>query len=257
MYRALLLLALACGPAAAQDIDLANRVGNVGPGVCWWACADMVGRQYGIGPLIGIRDRVVETGVGRDRGARQEDIDHWVRELGLSPDATFGPGKDTAFLTGTLARGLPVITSMFDWGDSGGQHAVLVVRITEEERDWDNGRGRKGRDRIVYYVDPNDEKELYWRTWTSFVDRWSGRAYAFDPAKHASLLVRKPLRPGRLLQAAGGFVPEAALPPAPVLQAVPRASAPSGPVRQKSNQDIKDGVNRPDDLFRIPLYLPD
>jgi hypothetical protein len=25
----------------------------------------------------------------------------------------------------------------------------------------------------------------------------------------------------------------------------------------KSNQDIKDGVNRPDDLFRIPIITPD
>ena len=287
---ACVLLLFAAGFIKAQEetekpaikIAKANRVDNSDKvGVCWWACADMLGREFGILPLIDMKNRVLDTGIGRDQGARIEDIEYWVKELGLKARARSAGEKDVKALCKWLDDGLPVIVSMERWEGGTGSHAILLTKVTRKKIDWDNGKGYKTKDYVVTYIDPNHSQYTYENTWEWFTQHWNGKMYTFDPKEQDVKLVR--LRPGRLLVATGtyqrgdlGMPPKEpvggvrVLPPQYAVQAppvyphqLPYAANTAlsdhypDPSKQPSNQDIKDGVNRPDDLLRIPVYGQD
>lgn len=267
----------------AIQIAKANRVDNSKEvGVCWWACADMIGREFGIIPLIDMKNRVLDTGIGRDHGARIEDIDFWMKELGLKPRfRNPSSTKDVKALCQWLDDGLPIVISMERWQGGTGAHAILLTKVTRKKIDWDNGKGYKTKDYIVSYIDPNHSGYDYENTWEWFMQHWNGKMYAFDPKEQDPKLLR--LRPGRLLLATGkyqrgdlGMMPKEpvggvrVLPPQFAHQEPPvyphqlpyvanTALANHYPDvnKQPSNQDIKDGVNRPDDLLRFPLYGQD
>jgi hypothetical protein len=174
----------------------------------------MVGRQHGITPLIGLTEKVLQTGIGRDKGARQQDIDYWVKELGLVVDQVLGPAKDSKFLTTHLAQGRPVIVSLQLGAEA---HAVLLLRISPKKEQWTADSGAKVDDYAVTFVDPNHHRHDNTTSWTWFSQRWGGRAYAFDVAKQPRHL----LQPPRVLLA--DFVG----PPAPVHPAGPVGPVPS------------------------------
>jgi hypothetical protein len=272
-------------------IDPAHRVNNrTDHGVCWWCCAQMIGRQYGIVPLEDIVDKVTRSGRGFKTGARVEDTVFWVKALGLKADnrATAATRdkipERLAYLTDlVLRRRLPAIVSL---KLPSCVHAVLVLHLVPGES--------------VVFIDPNRPAEYETRPWDWFARRVTGRIYAFDPARqeprylrlHATPRASPHAPPHAPVQApahAPAPVPartmlshvkakvvaedllrrvqaQAARPPGPTYgppayaHDVPFATAqPEGPPPPPppSNQDIKDGVVRPADvLYSGPFADP-
>lgn len=273
-------------PAQGQTLDIASqhRVQNRSDhGVCWWACAQMIGNHAGIVPLQTIVDRVAASGIGFREGASTESIQHWLRTLKLRVESS--SGKDLEFLRTMVQRGLPVIATVHNWSSSrDGRHAVLVVSVSGGvETLTDDRTGRKHQDVLVTYIDPNRADVTAATTWAAFSSRWTGTAYAFDPRHQDSSVLAgpPPLREGRLLldgcfyktikadaqnqvllPAPGGPVVRT-LPPTVQLQPVYPHQLPyvtqqpvaHGPApRIPSNQDIKDGVARPSDVLEYSTF---
>lgn len=283
---AVLLSVWAAQSARAQEpVPLAphHRVANRPDyGVCWWACAQMVGNAKGIVPLQNVVDRVVESGIGFKGGADSESIDHWVSTLKLRALSNPPGAKDQRAVDrvqGWLDRGLPVIVS---YAQDGGTstHAVLLVKIGRAKEAWTSDAGDRVEDYPVEYVDPNDPHRNVRHSWTWFASAWTGRAVTFDPADQDRSLVRPPeLRPGRLMIADGKWHRAGALaaghghgpghdqghgdhqtPGAPPVPAIPTRQHDEpflarNPVNRvpyvhvPSNQDMGDGVTRPSDVF--------
>lgn len=188
-----------------------NRVANdEHVGVCWWACADMIGREFGILPLIDIKNRVLNTSVGRDRGARHSDIAFWLKALRLKARYRPAGKKDGLALCKWLAEGLPVIASMDHWVEANESHAILLLHVTRCRVAQHDVSGHVSQDFIVTYIDPNRPEFTRKITWRRFLSYWNGRIYAFDPKEQRRRLLRdKPeclllvLTPGLANQSAG------------------------------------------------------
>jgi hypothetical protein len=214
----------ASGPA---PVEKQHRVANRRDyAVCWWACAESIGNQYGIKELRGLTQKVVDNGVGRDTGARQEDIDWWMAKLGLKLAQT--SGRSVAFLQVWLDRKVPVIVSVKHWHSAKEEtHALILTSISPGKLDFVDGSNEKHHDFVVDFIDPNDPQSNYQHTWAWFQQHWTGRAYAFEAAER------------------------------PTVVAVPATPLVVTTVRLPSNQDIKDGVLRPQDeldesYYRLP-----
>lgn len=236
-------------------------------GICWWNCAEMIGKHSGIAPLHDITKRVVESGIGYQSGATEESIQHWMKELNLTLH-TNPHGKSDAgvrWMEDHLRHGQPVIASMSTGGDS---HAILIKGWTERKQDWTDGAGRKVNDYVVYYIDPNDAARDYQHTWTWFWRDWSGRASVFATEQVARPPVLQPLEKIDMPRTEPGVPPKVIdphlqkrilvqeLPPYAPHDVPYEANHPMqyGPIYIPSNQDIKDGVQRPDDQLRYGKF---
>lgn len=283
---ALLLLGLLTTPVkAAAMIAPDNRVQNEkapNPGYCWFACAEMIGRELGIVPLqnlVGLVTLRENHGHGYPGGAGREEVDFWLKRLHLraahQPEVeTDKPvykrtTKDHTILTDYVGKHLPIIVGVQEWdGRPGGAHAILLLDISDKVEKWNDGTEDYG----VFYLDPNF-KEPKWTTWTFFYSHWTNEAYVFDPKEQdPKLIEERPLRPGRLMLD-GKFKKEAVkvtvVKRPPIVVPSPFVSPhqlPFGPtlypkgeptqVKIPSNQDIKDGVTRPDDTLHVPAVAP-
>lgn len=244
----ILVLALLGGlfavPAPAADIVISkeSRVPNrTDTGVCWWAAAETVGRQYGIKSLIGLTEKVVKDGRGFADGATDVTIPLWLKETGtkfsVNPHAKTEAGAK--WVAEQLAAGKPVVACQNVIGKDGRTHlhAFLIYKF-----DYDAKR--------VLYVDCNDvanDKSMDYSEWYAW---WYGRAYSFDlPAPGEAVKPAAPdakpqtVPPPRVVVPGQGHIPIEH----PVV-------GPTKPVTFPSNQDIKDGQRRPDDTLRYGLY---
>lgn len=231
--KAVLLACCLAGSAHAAEarIDVANRVGNrTDYGVCWWAAAEMIGKQYGIKELTGLTEKVVADGHGFKGGAGDSDIKYWMDKLGVkwhsNPHAKCEAGAQ--WIKERLAAGIPVVScNNYIGGHRNGKvtlHAWVMLKIDSQG---------------VHYVDCNDITEVKIKPYQEWYDWWYGRAISFEmpkPEQHTA----KPETPKQ---------------PVVLLPQVLVPDYPPGYVRKfASNQDIKDGVRRPDDTLRYGLF---
>jgi hypothetical protein len=141
---ALIFAALAFG---AAPIDPKHAVLNC-PGVCWFCCADTIGRQHGIKGLVGLRDKVLAAGgPARDAGASVEAINEWMEKV----DVECMPVRASQeWVVKQIDKGRPLIVSR----DVGGaySHAVIPTSCNAD---------------TIWYYDPNDGKD-HVSTWDDF-----------------------------------------------------------------------------------------
>lgn len=239
MLRSLFCFLVWTSSLFAQAISTENFVPNKS-GTCWWACAEMIGRQFKIPGLIGLQDKVIATGIGHKTGASRKDIEHWLTTLQVRAEFVQGPNKDTDWLIAKIKKKLPVLVNIYMY-DSGGRlssetHSVIIVKLEVE-----NGK------QMVTYTDPNNARTNYTLSFASFVEYyWTGTAYVFDPNEQRRLLFADTTDPALKTKATQILASHLGV-----------VGYEVKPQVTKSNQDIKDGVNRPDDLFRIPIITPD
>lgn len=223
-------------------IDPANRVANrTDWGACWWAAAESVGKQYGIKCLAGLVDRVAADGTGK-QGANDQTIAYWLAKTGLKAEANphAKTVKGAEWIAAKLDAGVPVIACQNVIGTDGRTHlhAFLLLKFDRDTQ-------------LVHYVDSNDTAKVHAKPYREWYDWWYGRAYAIDPKANAAS------PPGALLKAADPS-PDAptpiAPPPQPGLIPIEHPTPPFKAVKFPSNQDIKDGVQRPDDTLRYGQF---
>lgn len=276
--RALITLLLLALPVSAQEAiklrpdALVKNVYADGHGVCWFACAATLGKQVGIPCLHDLPAKVLAAKVGH-QGADQKSIDHWVNALKLKAlhTAEGDKGKESlARIQAWLDRGLPVIMS---YRHEKGAHAILVTRISRTKEKWKSQQGNEVEDYAISYYDPDDQK--VWRaSWEWFYPAWTGRAYTFDPRENPGLVVKESASPpgAKLLpQPRELYAPEKRVLIAHITPGVEwryelppyyphelpytgEGPPPPGYFKFPSNQDIKDGVTRPNDTFPHFLY---
>lgn len=172
------ILILLTNTAHAADIQLKNRVQNDPIGVCWWTCADMIGREKEINRLIGLKEKIIHHGYGAAGGATKESIEYWIGKLQLKTRQTHV--KNEKFLTQNIDNNLPIIVNMILW-DNTKYHAILLLEVTRKKKNWADGNLKIHHDYIVTYIDPNNSQQKRTQTWTVFWKNWSGTAYTFDP----------------------------------------------------------------------------
>lgn len=240
-----LILALLGGlfavPAAGQDIVIApeNRVANrTDTGVCWWAAAEMIGKQYGIKGLIGITDKVVKDGRGWKDGANDATIPFWLKEAGVKHTRNpHGKTQEGAkWVAEQLAAGKPVVSCQNVVGTDGKVylHAFLITKF-----DYDTQK--------VHYIDCNDVSKDFAKDYKDWYAWWYCRAYSFDlpaPGEEAKVDPKQVApAPKTVVPLGQGHIPIEHPTPVPIK-----------PVVFPSNQDIKDGIQRPDDTLRYGLF---
>lgn len=217
--RVLLLLAclalLAPARARADGIDVAkdHRVANTPGGVCLWASLETAGRHHGVAPLKGLAAWAEAAGAE----ATEDAVEAKLRSLGVGFHRQHPGDRNWAWVREWLAKGVPVTCSIRHWNGSG-LHAVLVVEATDAK---------------VRFIDPNTSQHVSVYTPAEFAYLWTGRAIAVPP------------RPAEVT--AAGTLTTVAV-GTPVVRPFVPAHTEERPV--PSNQDIKDGVARPDDTAR-------
>ena len=157
----------------AGTIQHKNRVENldVGGGVCWWACCDMVSREINANSK-GIRDVVIENGYGATDGAAPYHIFFWLWEMNTRYRA-IELHKDARFLEDAIKEGhTPIVNVWITTGYGVFCHAIILVDIRE-----DNGV------RYVQYVDPNYIDVDFVVPFDTFYDSWLGTACVILPGK--------------------------------------------------------------------------
>lgn len=213
---------------ARGDVIIApeNRVPNrIDHGVCWWAAAETVGKQFGVTKLHGLSAAVVQDGLGWKEGATDLSIGVWLKKRGVVAEPNT-LGKTTAgatWVAKAVDKGVPVITCHQFTGSPMG-HSILNVKFDRDTQ-------------LVHYVDSNFVSAESTMPYDRWYKTWGGRAYAIDPK--ANLPAHIP--------------PAVALAPPPAPSVV-LPYPPSRPLTYPSNQDIKDGVRRPDDTLRYGLF---
>lgn len=190
MYRYLfaaivLLLYAAAMVAAAENVPPATRVANhPNYGVCYWACAETIGRVHGIQPLFGLRDRVITNGYGRDGGATEDAIRYWFAETDTAVVHT--SVKDSVLLGEMVHKDLYPIVTMFNWQDTGRHktHAVVVLGFEAKKQFLDHRNVLRDDSAVVAY-DPNHPDQRSLISWTWFWLHWSGRMSCITPGAKA------------------------------------------------------------------------
>ena len=168
-----LLLALPFN-AVAGTIQHKNRVENlnVGGGVCWWACCDMVSREINANAK-GIRDVVIENGYGAEAGAAPWHIYFWLWETNTRYKA-IELDRNAEWLEENIALGhTPIVVVNMDDGWGGIVcHAIILVDIKVDD-------GIK----YVQYVDPNYISMDFVVPFDDFYQGWIGTACVILPGK--------------------------------------------------------------------------
>lgn len=178
LHRLLLAVALSLPlslPINAGEIKPENRVPNVdvGIGLCWFCCLEMVGRENNLTHLHDMREWVTIDGRGRDTGASKEDMLYWLFKTN-TPFSYNGDKANDWFLTEAVEKGhTPIVCIAIPLGYDKyrrpiwGKHAVVLTDVYKAE----DGRW------YVKFVDPNATQQEQWRSWPWFKNRWSGDAH--------------------------------------------------------------------------------
>ena len=159
--------------AQELTIDPQNRVFNrKDVGICWFACAEMVARQYDIRGFTDLTNLVVRDGLGRDTGADDASITTWAERLKVVIEHKSSGDKDRTFVLDALRkRKLPVITSHF-WPDAKSTHAVVTLDITNTEVPFTTDDGKEVTDYRVRYINPNTSAKISQITWEQWYKTW-------------------------------------------------------------------------------------
>lgn len=181
-----LLLALALILAPVQSIKAGqikpeNRVPNVnvGIGLCWFCCLEMIGRENNMPRLYDLREWVTIDGTGRDIGASREDMVYWFFKTN-TPYAFNSDKTNDAFLTAAIENGFtPIVGITIPFGYDKfrrpiwGNHAIVLTDIYEAaDGKW-----------YVKFIDPNTIAQEQWRSWAWFKGRWNGDAHIIGHGK--------------------------------------------------------------------------
>lgn len=167
-----LQLCLVTPLSAAMQIPPEHRVANTRHGVCWWCCAEMIGRTCNIPALVGVRDRIIRAnGPEARNGASHAEILGWAARHRV--ELVTNVNRDYESLIGQLRRGRPVIVNIYVGrrGPQAPEHAVVLWDIRQD----DAGKYR------VHFVDPNDISAGWTAEWAWFDYWWTGEAYSFPP----------------------------------------------------------------------------
>lgn len=221
------IILLAAWARGDVTIAPANRVPNrTDHGVCWWAAAETVGKQFGIKQLEGLTAAVVADGLGWKEGATDLSVGVWLKKRGVTaePNTRGKTVEGATWVAKAVDRGVPVITCHAV--GPGVSHAFLNTKFDRDTQ-------------LVHYVDSNNVSKEHTLPYDTWYKSWIGRAYAIDPA--ANLPPAPPPVPPAVAVVA---------PPPSVVLPYP----PSRPPTYPSNQDIKDGVRRPDDTLRYGVF---
>ena len=157
-----------------------NRVANQKTGVCWWACAEMIGNQFDIPQLKGLTTAVIASGIGVHEGASDEALAWWHAKLGIQPDKNpNGKTQDgVAWMRSKLEAGQPVIAGI-DMRDRQGQivkHVWLVTHMSYHPRTWSDGT----KDHSIKFIDCNDITKVVEYPWQRFWAAFTGDAWSYD-----------------------------------------------------------------------------
>lgn len=245
-----ILLALApLSPGQGIVVKPEHRVPNrTDHGACWWAAMETAGNHHGDPRLKGLVGRVVVDGRGWKGGADVDSISHWMTASGVKWESWPGGNTNAGYvwLAGHLDRGRPVVVSL---KDPPGTHAVLLVAFDRQAN-------------AVRYVDPNGVADVV-KPWAWFTETWTGHAHVVWPPDR-SIVQAPPPKPVEVVRDALEKKP-VLLRPIEVRKQYPPVQPHEIPFRTEqafnvkppvvpSNQDIKDGVRRPDDTLRYGLF---
>jgi hypothetical protein len=198
---AFLILIFSAVSVEAQYIPPQARVANdKRHGVCFWSCAETIGRTFGISALYGLRDKVLQgNGVGKD-GANASSVAYWLDKTGVVRHRE--TRKDAEFLGTLLKKPLPVIVSMQQWQVRNGRyetHAIIATKILPKQEFTDH-RDVKRNDYAVVVFDPNKPDRDSLIAWDWFWQHWTGTMTWIDPSEQdQSLFVKTDA--GRLMLA--------------------------------------------------------
>ncbi len=151
-------------PIIGGEIKPENRVSNlnVGMGVCWFACVDMVAREYNIINAIGIRDNAVNIDkVGTEAGCH--GIHMLYYRLKYKFNITFLDNYNYKQLYKWIEEGKTPIVNLY-WGKMG--HSVVLIKAQTEE----DGKSH------FYVVNPNHPETVYKHSKEFFETSWMGTA---------------------------------------------------------------------------------
>lgn len=228
-YVLVWLLFASAVSAQSQGIKIAEevRVTNPNPAQSWWAAASTIGGYSNIPQL---RELAIKAG---QQPATKENIlaaakAHCVG-IQWSPHGNSKNGID--WITKRLEAKQPVVVGTRDAYTNRGQHTFIILTwVSKEPQHHDNDKGFRTFDYLVNFVDPTNGRN-YQYPLASLYRVWDGSAWAFDQEYD-----------------------KRADPPTPLAAGPPIGPPPVVPLPEYSNQDIKDGVRRPDDTLRYGLY---
>lgn len=169
--KTLLAFLLCTSVASAGEIPVAQRVENHDVGICWFACAETLANSQDLPTLKGLKQRVLETGVGVG-GATDERIEHWLALAHVKRRHT--KTFNWEFLKRGLRSGPAVIVTLKAWQPGTKQadtHAVLLTNMQHDGKEWQ-----------FEYIDPNDIGNNYKAGQQWFMSKWIGHASYFDKA---------------------------------------------------------------------------
>jgi hypothetical protein len=187
----LLIVLRSAAPAGAAELAPSDHVGNVtvnGYGLCWFACAETIGRAERIPGLPGTIAALQAPGA-YCAGAAPEAIAYWMQRRGVDCATHSGVGMTWLAERTQVA---PVVACMRVPG-SALTHAVVALGVTARE---------------VRYYDPNYPGRTWTRPREEFRQRWTAEAWTF-PAPVAPELPGQSARPSSgIVWSAGPDPPE-------------------------------------------------
>jgi hypothetical protein len=167
-----LLCLLAAWPLWAQEkriaIPAADRVKNLEPGVCTWACLETLAKFQGVVGLEGLTaDRAEQAVVKGDHGGTTERVEDELNRRKVRFELQPAGSKKVDWLTSQLSAGRPVLIAVRNYPKAGDNHAVLVTRLN---------------DQTVDFLDPNDSRD--YSSPRSWLERnWTGWAVVLPDSR--------------------------------------------------------------------------
>lgn len=149
---------------AVPEISTVERVPNVDPGYCSFCCLEMIGNHQQITALQGLLKQRIKSGLSPGGSystyeslLKRANLNYWIQDHGVYSTEIFEEAKK-------LDR--PVMVSLSDWPIKGGNHAVLVLDLNEQE---------------VVFMDPNHTETPTRKSREWFRKYWNGLAlFIFD-----------------------------------------------------------------------------
>lgn len=160
------LLVLSACYAHATEIHQKHRVENRPPGLCWWACAESIGKQAEIPSLHKLCDVVqAEYGVS---GAGVLEINFWAWFKGFN--VQYMHPETIEVMRTRCAENNYVIATLYPWTETSEQaHAIIVLSVSETQYVDTDGKGVQYRDHWVTIFDPNSPEQDWVIPWHQFI----------------------------------------------------------------------------------------
>lgn len=197
----------------------------------WWCCAETLalwrGRSRDAEALASVRR------MGDDQIVAGGSVSEWLEKIGMGGKYTFLPADQslTSDFVDLLSRGNPAIVVLNGYTS----RSILVVGITSVARPWPESGRTETVDRIVVFVDPRRTERSWTYPLSTIVKSWSDHVSFYSPDSSTVVDATAEDKDTKLhVPVYGSF-----------LIGVP------DPKKVRSNQDLKDNVNRPRDTLNI------